>query len=171
MQLTIARLWNGTDAEPDEVVGLSLQPGADAFTVRVDAPFHDDPPPPRPPGPCERLWEHEVVELFVLGDDERYLEVELGPRGHHLVLQLAGRRRAYARALPLGFSARVAGTRWRGEASIPWAWVPTGALRGNAYAIHGQGESRRYLAWAPVPGDAPDFHRLEHFPSLPLARP
>jgi hypothetical protein len=33
----------------------------------------------------------------------------------------------------------------------------------NAFAMHGLGLRRRYLAMEPVPGEAPDFHRLEHF--------
>jgi hypothetical protein len=34
------------------------------------------------------LCNHDVVELFLLGKDERYLQPEIGPYGHYLVLQL-----------------------------------------------------------------------------------
>jgi hypothetical protein len=44
--------------------------------------------------------------------------------------------------------------------------VPEGPWRFNAYAIHGVGAARRYLAHFPVPGPRPDFHRLECFGAL-----
>ena len=47
--------------------------------------------------------------------------------------------------------------------------LPPDLCAANVYAIHGQGPSRRYLAWHPVPGPAPDFHRLDRFPPLPPA--
>jgi hypothetical protein len=43
------------------------------------------------------------------------------------------------------------------------ALLPPPPHRINAYAIHGQGTARRYLALHPVLGDEPDFHRLECF--------
>ncbi len=42
-----------------------------------------------------------------------------------------------------------------------------GFARANLYAIHGVGTARRHLAMTPVPGEAPDFHRLEYFARLP----
>lgn len=145
---------------------LGLEGGA--LRIGVEAPFHDDPAPPGPPGPCWELWEHEVVELLVLGEAERYTEIELGPHGHHLVLRLEGRRNIVERALAIAFRATREGGRWRGEALIPGEYLPPRPWRGNAYSIHGQGSQRRYLAWTPVPGATPDFHRLESFAPLDL---
>ena len=167
--LAIDRTWDGQHIGDDEAVELRLSQRGDTLRVEVDAPFHGDPPPPGPPGPTWALWEHEVVELFLLGPDGRYTEIELGPGGHHLVLQLHGVRNIIARELPISFSARVSGDRWTGLALIPWALLPEGALRANATAIHGQGTARRYLAWAPMPGDKPDFHRLEYFQDIHLS--
>jgi hypothetical protein len=133
------------------------------LAVEVEAPFHGDPPPTAPPGATDRLWEHEVVELFLVGADERYLEVELGPHGHHLVLRLRGRRRVEEQGLAIEFAARRSGMRWSGRALVPAAWLPPGLARCNAYAIHGLGAERRHLAAFPVPGPEPDFHRLECF--------
>jgi len=132
----------------------------------VDAPFHGDPPPAAAPGPVDRLWDYEVVELFLLGEDERYLEIELGPGGHHLVLALAGRRELVASGLPLDFAAHIDGARWSGRASLPLHRLPPGLRAANAYAIHGTGPARRHLAAHPVPGPLPDFHRLDAFPPL-----
>ena len=60
------------------------------------------------------------------------------------------------------------GGRWRGHARIPKAWLPPGCDRVNAFAIHGQGDDRRHLAWRPAGGEKPDFHRLEAFGALAL---
>ncbi len=160
--LPIHSQWNGAPAEPGEHARVTLSEDGDLI-VTVDAPFHGDPAPSGPPGPRWALWEHEVVELFILGAGEAYTEIELGPHGHHLVLKLQGVRNVVARELPLQVQTHIEGARWRAIARVPRAWLPEPPYRANAYAIHGQGEARRYLAHAPVPGEKPDFHRLQHF--------
>ena len=40
----------------------------------------------RPQGRLWQLWEHEVVEIFIAGEDGHYLELEFGPWGHYLAL-------------------------------------------------------------------------------------
>ena len=69
--LAIDRTWDGQHIGDDEAVELRLSQRGDTLRVEVDAPFHGDPPPPGPPGPTWALWEHEVVELFLLGADGR----------------------------------------------------------------------------------------------------
>ena len=167
--LLVAHTWEGQPIPASEQVRLTLAFVGDQLRVTVDAPHHGDPPPAGPPGPTDALWEHEVVELFVLGPGARYTEIELGPHGHHLVLRLEGRRNAVATLLPLAFTAHIDGARWRGDARLPLTLLPAGPLLVNAYAIHGVGAARRYLAMTPVPGPHPDFHRLEAF-TVPLPR-
>ncbi len=168
MRLCIARTWDGRPVEPAEQAVLELEVDATSVRLTVDAPYHGDPRPPASPGRLDRLWEHEVVELFLLGADDRYLEVELGPHGHYLVLVLAGRRQVERQALLIEYAAEITGRRWRGWARLPRAYLPPRVERGNAYAIHGVGAARRYLACFPVPGERPDFHRLEAFGPLLL---
>ncbi len=158
MELFIASTWDGHGIAPSEQVLVTLT-FEDGLRIEVDAPFHGDPPPPGDPGPTPRLWEHEVVEVFVLGDDEHYTEIELSPHGHHLVLRLEGVRNATESGLDLDFAATIEGNRWTGTAQVPADYLPAGALRVNAFAIHGD----RYLCWSPTLGDKPDFHRLESF--------
>jgi hypothetical protein len=55
-----------------------------------------------------------------------------------------------------------------GTAWLPRALLPPPPHRINAYSIHGAGDARRYLAWEPVPGEVPDFHRLERFVAATL---
>lgn len=163
MILLIDKTWDGVPIGADEIARVELTSERDRVIANVDAPFHDDPPPAGPTGPTEGLWEHEVVEIFLLGRDDTYLEVELGPHGHHLVLENRGVRNAVRRGLPLHYEAIIEGRRWRGAASIPRQWLPERLDRGNAFAMHGAGAARRHLAAFPVPGDRPDFHRLASF--------
>ena len=165
--LRIQNLWDGTPARPEEVVAVTLAIGS-GLSIKVDAPFHDDLPPPGPPGPTEKLWEHEVVEIFVAGAPDEdgvveYVEIELGPRGHHLVLRLRGERNIVEERLPLTYSTQHKGDRWIGRAMLAGSLLPHRPYRVNATAIHGGGAKRRYLSWQPLPGDTPDFHQLDAF--------
>jgi hypothetical protein len=225
VRIPIARHWDGEPAAPSECAELALSRTEDTLIVRVDAPFHDDPAPPGSPGPTDLLWDYEVVELFLLAQPDHYLEIELGPHGHHLVLELRGRRQPVRRGRELGelrfdteidmqlgaqignqirnqigrrigaqidaprdaaigagigtpsdqeidtqsdagIDAKSDPARWRATARIPLGWLPRGTSHANAYALHGCGAARRHLAWQPVPGPLPDFHRLDCFAPL-----
>ena len=168
LTLPIRLTWDGHPADPGEHAVVRVHDAGPMLRLEVDAPLHGDPPPAGPAGPTWALWEHEVVELFVLGSDQHYLELELGPHGHHLVLQLHGVRQIVARQLPLDLAVQQADGRWQATAMVPRALLPPGPHRANAYAIHGVGSARRYLAHTPVPGPQPDFHRLSCFPAVTL---
>ena len=166
--LVVDHTWDGQPLPEPDCARFTLTLDEAHLLVQVDAPFRDDPPPPAPPGPTDRLWEYEVAELFLLGDDQRYLEIELGPHGHHLVLELHGPRTVLRSGLPLDFTASREGARWRGRARVPAARLPPSLCAANAYSIAGTGAERRYAAACPVPGPTPDFHRLECFAPLRL---
>jgi hypothetical protein len=163
MRLDIGSTWDGQPAEPGERAFVEIAAVGEGIRVTVSAPDHGDPAPASPPGALWGLWEHEVVELFVLGPGDRYTELELGPHGHHLLLRLEGRRNAVARELPVDATWTRSAGRWTATTVLSADVLPPRPWRVNAYAIHGVGASRRYLAWAPVAGDKPDFHRLECF--------
>lgn len=158
--------WSGEPVGPGEQVDLRVALGSEVARVEIDAPFHDDPPPPGPPGSHPGLFEFEVVELFLVGADEQALEIEVGPHGHHWVLDLRGPRNALREGLPVDLEVALDRPRGRWMATVSFSSVllPAGLDRANAYAIHGVGEARRYLAAHPVPGDGPDFHRFDAFP-------
>ena len=138
--------------------------------ITIDAPWHGDPAPEGPPGPLWELWEHEVVEIFIAGPGERYLEVEMSPHGHHLVLQLDGVRNVVARELPMRFSTHRRGERWTGNAELDASLLPGGPHRMNAHAIHGRRGSRQHASLHPTAGPAPDFHQLDAMRPLEWSR-
>ncbi len=171
--IDIAKTWDGRPCEPHEraTVRITRIAGAGDLLVSLSAPFHDDPRPPDPAGRCPGLWEYEVVELFLLGADDRYLEVEIGPHGHHLALELAGARNVVRDEIELAPRIERDTSHWRADVEIVGALLPDDLCRANAFAIHGQGEGRRYLAAHPTGGSAPDFHRLSAFAPLRFSRP
>lgn len=160
-RIEIVRDWRGAAAPAEEHAFVEIALDGGVLEVVVDARYHGDPAPATAPGSTERLWEHEVVELFLLGERERYVEVELGPHGHYLVLRLGGARHVVERPSPIDYVAHIREPRWSGRARL--ALVPEPLLAANAYAMHGAGAARRYLAAHPVPGHVPDFHRLDCF--------
>ncbi|XP_066429844.1 UPF0462 protein C4orf33 homolog [Eleutherodactylus coqui] len=171
MECTIQNEWNGAPIA-HEPVTICLKPAPGGLQMDVSAPFFNDPPAPSGPvgEPFEALWDYEVVEAFFLNSEkEQYLEVELGPHGHHLVLLLSQRRNIWKECLPLFFQASISQGTWKGRALIPWEYFPPSVDQFNAYAIHGSGLKRTYEALYPIPekevqeGQKPDFHRLEYF--------
>jgi hypothetical protein len=157
---------------------IAVQRAADALIVELDAPYFADPAPAGPPGPTDRLWEYEVAELFIADAGDRYLEIELSPHGHHLVLELHGVRRVVRAQLPIAYTVQIDREqtpahpelqgRYRGRAHIPLAYLPDAPSRANAYLIHGVAANRCYCAHSPPLGETPDFHRLEAFVALHL---
>jgi hypothetical protein len=165
MELDIDQSWDGVALGGDEAARVVLTAVDGGLQCVIDAPFHGDPPPSGPPGSFWELWEHEVVELFVVGEGDPipYTEIEVGPHGHYLVLRLRGVRNVVERSLPLAVHWERAGERWSATLRIPSEYLPSGQLLVNAYAIHGQGEQRRYLVCTPLGGSQPDFHRVDGF--------
>ena len=166
--LRICRRWNGTPIEPADQISVAWTEQGSIIELQVAAPFYGDPPAPNAPiGPTDRLWEHEVVEVFIAGPDSRYTEIELAPSGHHLVLQLDGVRQPIAARIPIEFHAAVEGNRWLGVARIPRTVMPPKPWRVNATAIHGSHDRREYLSMHALPGTEPDFHQPDLFQPLP----
>ena len=130
LRLSIASTWDGEPAEPGEIAQLELSGDARGLRVVVHASFHGDPPPEAPPGSLDGLWEHEVVELFIAGPGQEYLELELGPHGHYLALPFEGRRERAGEPLEnIDYSARRDGPLWRGDALLPYQALPPGPHR------------------------------------------
>jgi hypothetical protein len=167
ISLRIGHDWQGRELAPEQCAELTLQLRAQHLEIELDAPYFADPAPPGPVGATDRLWEYEVCELFIADAGDHYLEVELSPHGHHLVLELRGVRKVVRSGLPLEYRVACSGGRYQGLARVPQNYLPERAVRANAYLIHGVGSARSYCAHSPPLGEAPDFHRLASF--VPLA--
>ena len=166
--LTIASTWSGTPLSPNHQATVGFQQSPRGLSIQVEAPFHDDPPPARGLGLHPRLWEHEVVELFLAGAQGAYTELELGPWGHQLCLRFSAPREESDRGAWLQWTYLVRrGDRWRAAALLPTRFLPRPPWRANAFAIHGSDNHRQYCLAHPLPGDTPDFHQPDHFPSVP----
>jgi hypothetical protein len=176
--LRIERDFRGLPLPAAHHAEFVLRRAPDALIVSVDAPYFGDPAPACAVGATAQLWEYEVAELFIADAGTHYLEIELSPHGHHLVLELDGVRRVVRSQLPIEYTVRIERAqssadphvlgRYRGQARVPLSYLPRAALRGNAYLIHGVAANRCYHAHNPPLGEIPDFHRLESFVGMRL---
>ncbi len=157
-------------APPTRAAEDSAQRSSAPLVVRIDAPFFGDPAPAGRAGVCDGLWDYEVCEIFLVGSDNQYLELEFGPHGHYLALLLNGPRNVLSRDNCLQYRSEIHGGRWSGHAVVPAGLVPDPIHRLNLFAIHGTDADRRYLAWSAVPGNQPDFHQPQSFPRWPNPR-
>ena len=62
------------------------------LNIHIQAPLMEVTPLNKPQGRLWQLWEHEVVEIFIAGENGHYLELEFGPWGHYLALTFSGIR-------------------------------------------------------------------------------
>jgi hypothetical protein len=148
---------------------LRLSINSEVLTVEVEGPFYKDPPPPIGPGPTPGLWDYEVTELFLLGENGSYVEIEIGPAGHYLILFLSQYRKTDTTIEALSAETKISKKCFKASLRLPMNRMPARPWRANAYAIHGLGKSRRYLACHRVDRSglkSPDFHQLSFFKSI-----
>jgi len=181
----ITQQWDSRDHPDGAVITVQFLPAEsaqreDGFILHVEAPFYDDPRVPEgtPPGRLDGLWEYEVIEVFLLGDDETYLEIEVAPGGNFLVYYLEGVRNATDTDLLIDYVAKISENRerWEGTAFVPWEYLPPGFAKFNAYAIHKSDPDKIFMSLFPVPvpedpddDDGPDFHNLQPFQDIDLS--
>ncbi len=170
--LAVERHWDGTPCPRAHLHGrVELAARADGFEVAVSLPHQPAPRIPDAPRGTRvaNLWEYDVVECFLVGSGGRYLEVELGAGGHFLVLSFSAprvRSDSHETLRPrLDFASDAHG--WRARLVLDWALVPRDLVALNAYVIAGGA----HLAFAPLPGAAPDFHQPRHFPEARFEEP
>ena len=164
--LLTTKTWDGEPVADSEKMELRFSVKNLELEIKVQGPFHGDPAPAAPAGELDGLWCYEVAELFLLGAAGHYLEIELGPHGHYLILHLSGSRQVKGSMSPTHCVTSITGSRWQGTLTLTLDQSILPFSHANAYAIHGQGVKRRYLAAFPVPGNKPDFHQPRYFASL-----
>ena len=169
-QIAVDRTWDGSPVDSSERVEVRWKRTAGLWSISFRAPYHGDQPPSNVVGSTDRLWNYEVVELFVASDSSQleipeYSEIELGPHGHYRILCLRGIRNVIEIGEAHTVDTVIRGSSWTGSLSLSASLLPTGPYKVNAYAIHGEGAERRFLASIPVPGTGPDFHQPDLFRS------
>ena len=151
------------------------------------APWWQNPSPGGPARSVWGLWEYEVLEIFIVGQGGRYLELEIGPWGHHLMLALSAPREIERRHLtpaqlrcerhsaPL--SDDVPHLAWSSEGLIHGEQLPVPYRdqemvpywRVNSFWCFSRDQQRYHCSASPLPGERPDFHQPQHFPQWILS--
>lgn len=120
----------------------------------------------------EGLWESDVIELFLHTgpQEDRYVEINLGPTGAWWAVQLNGVRQR-EHLLPRCVEQVT-------TEKIESGWAVSARLRlderlaespiGNVTAISGT-DSQRFASWVDLKSSKPDFHRPSEFASLPIS--
>lgn len=169
-KLHIDRLWDGSMCPDDRLwADVFVSQAKDGLHVRVQAPMlHEQKVPDAPIGSrVEGLWEYDVVELFLVGPGHQYLEIELGAGGHFLVLgfdSIRHRSDAYESFAPALRFEKTGEKIWMSSLTIPWKMVTENLRALNAFAIM----AGQFLAYSSVPGEQPDYHQPDRYPSASL---
>ena len=151
MEIVIEHTWDGqTVAARHRTTVAFHQATPRLIEISIDAPFFDDLKPEQAIGRCPRLWDYEVVELFLVDQHGTYVELEFGPHGHYLVLLLSGPRVVVDDTLVIDYSAKINGAHWQGCATLV---LPT-SLENPSPSTHS-----RSLVWAPNV----DFSLITHY--------
>jgi hypothetical protein len=176
------RMWDGAPGWPTTEVRL----GTEGRILRVE--FHCafeelsvDPTLPLD-APAPRLWEWDVVELFLSDRSEAlpYREIEASPLGQWLALSFDLPRVASAR--PWGYRPEVSAAISPGLFTVrlgidlgaaafgAGASTPGATWRVGLFRIAERPPDRRHLSLAPGGTAAPDFHRPGSWAHLALER-
>lgn len=175
MMIHLTQLWNGEPAPAGHGGRAALVLDTGLLALSWDVTLPGEPRRPEGPAGCtDRLWEHDVIELFLCSRKEpaRYLELEFGPGGHWLALSFSGlrERAAVLDQLDPELRHQVQPGRWRGRAALPTALVEkhAGPAPWKGLVALVTGEQRVHACWPQLPGDAPDFHQPDRWaPLLP----
>ena len=164
----ITREWNGTPIEnPLHWVTMDVELTEEGLHIDVSSLCYADDVPLTDPDPEKGtwgLWDYEVVELFLVDDKGHYTEIEVGPHGHHLVLQLDGPRSIVCKEIPMRWKSTIQEAHWVGNGFLSKEWLPENIVRCNAFAIRNlSAGTRQYCSLSPLPGAQPDFHQPERF--------
>jgi hypothetical protein len=168
--LPLRTSWDGSPLADPRLHGfLALSAATEGLRVRGGLP--DPAPGSAPPAPVgsrvANLWETDVVELFWVGPEGRYVELELGAHGHFLVLSFRAPRARVDEheSLRPELRHRLDARGWETSLCLPWSLLPQPLEALGAFALaHGA-----CAAAHPVPGSTPDFHQPAHFPRARLA--
>jgi hypothetical protein len=164
--IAINKTWNGEELPIQHHANVMLTMDKGHLMIEIDAPFYDGRRPQTPAGFTDGLWNFDVVELFIVGKKQRYIELEFGPYGHYLGYRFNGVRNKNGVLSEIDYVATIVDNRWHAKASIPQSTLPlkeTAGWRLNGTAIHGATNARVYHSHTTLTGDTPDYHQPDLF--------
>ncbi len=182
----VNRLWNGHDPDNGGLEGTRVSSSWDAdalyfdFSCTFDELSFDE--RLGPDGPTSRLWEYDVVEIFLRPRGcSGYFEVEVGPLGQWLDLFVFEPRTHVDWSWRSRLNVEVAldkdARRWDVHLRLPFEAMLTrfpalktpevgDVWRLNLFRVSGVHPARRYFAWRPTYTPEPDFHVPSAFGNL-----
>jgi hypothetical protein len=167
-QLRLTEDWFRKPLSQPILIELKCQ--GEKISFCISAPYYFNIPPDCPPGPTWRLWEYEVVEIFLVFEAQKYLEIEVNPHGHYLILALDGIRKIKSAFIPAQIKARIDLSKQsyqiEGQLHSP---LPLDQLKAlNAYAIYQEKHHRVYASYHAIAleNEAPNFHLIDRFPLI-----
>jgi hypothetical protein len=186
IHLKIDQTWHASPLAENEQITMMLDfQDEQQLSIQLIAPYFRNEPPPCPSGSTWGLWQYEVVEVFLVWENHQYLEIEMGPHGHHLVLGLDGIRQIKQAFIPVNYEAEILGNLWQGRLSLDlgksilkesyvgvFKWQNLKAI--NAFAIHqplkmrAPKEKRYCVAFAVAEqNEQANFHCIDRFVRYP----
>ncbi len=180
LKIKIDQTWAGLALSESEQIKIEIDfQSEQRLSIQLQAPYHRNPPPNCPKGATWGLWQFEVVEVFLVWDQDRYLEIEMGPHGHHLILGLDGIRQIRQAFVPVVYQSQIEGDHWQalllldlGHQALKDSFVGQFKWQSmksvNAFAIHQPLEKpldRRYCVAFDVAkiNEHPNFHCIDRF--------
>ena len=202
--LAITNDWRGNIIENSSIrISLSIKNEINSLIVHIKAPYYgfneaESTNKYLPKGRLERLWEYEVVELFISHSDTSnlsstpYTELIVGPHGHYLLLKHTGQG-DWSECIDtytlneVSITLDEVSNTWSADVTITLNLLPSPlsvSAKGdesrsegipcykwafNVFAIHGNEPNRTYMSYQALPGDYPNFHQLKYL--VPLILP
>ncbi len=166
-ELVVQNLWNGKGStRPDLWARFALSKTKEGIMVTATMPTALAERIPNAPENTrvDNLWEYSVAELFLAKNDKEYLEIEIGPCGHFLILGFSDvrvRSNEYEDFAPTIVTHNDQKTITH-TFLIPTTMLPEPITKACAFVI----SKDLFLSSAPLPGDEPNFHQPASFPPI-----
>jgi alpha-galactosidase len=169
--------WQGKNADPQQETQVQLLWTPDALYLRFLASyrsitvFTDG----EPDGRRDRLWERDVVEVFVQPPESsarQYKEFEVSPNGLWIDLNIGpGEKHDLQSGLRRRAKVNEQNKTWMAELMLPMKSLtaefdPAKVWRVNFFRVEGASEPRFYSAWQSTGTPAPNFHVPDAFGKL-----
>lgn len=171
LALRVDRLWNGQLCPDERVWGkVELSVVSEGLEIKAEGPVLPEMRVPKeaPIGArVEGLWNDDVIELFLVGPGHQYFELELGAGGHFLALsfdRIRHRRDDFSQFSPSLVYTKTPHKTWISACVIPNRLLPENVRALNVFVYM----AGQFLSLSPLPGDKPDFHQPDEFPSATL---